>query len=116
MNIFLQCYIHHLIKIWMANLLLMKAIMPLALYVIYGSKRGCLIMLNELYILSKSLERCGLQVKKIHPWISSIKKGDGLRVVLNINGLIKKIEYLSSELVANLWKISSDNHNNFPVI
>ncbi len=74
-------------------------------------------MLNELYQLSESLNHCGLQVEKAHPWIEDkIKKGKGIRVVLNKNSTISNIEYLDPERVSNLWKISSDNQNNFPII
>jgi hypothetical protein len=73
-------------------------------------------MINELYHLSQSLEKCGISAVRIHPWIQPSKKGTGLRVVLDPTAHVKKVEYLNKEDVANLWNIKQSNHKMFPVI
>ena len=73
-------------------------------------------MINELYSLSQSLERCRITAEKIHPWIQPLKKGTGLRVVLDQSAHVKKVEYLNKERVSGLWNIKQSNHKMFPVV
>lgn len=50
-------------------------------------------MLNEGYVLYKSLERCGINLTKRHPDIKEPGRKDGLIVGLNKEGKVDRIEF-----------------------
>lgn len=73
-------------------------------------------MLNEGYVLYKSLQRCGIQLKSRHPDIKKPGKADGLIVGLDKNGEVGSVEYCPGEKAAQLWTIRKGNHRSFPII
>ena len=72
-------------------------------------------MLNELYQLSKALERNGISISGLHSDIKSPAVGNGLIVYLSEQG-IDTIEISESKDFAQLWYFSKGNHGSFPVI
>lgn len=73
-------------------------------------------MLNEGYVLFKSLERCGIVLTKRHPDLKKPGKKDGLIVGLNREGRVDRIEYRNKDDVSRLWTIREGNYNSFPVL
>jgi hypothetical protein len=73
-------------------------------------------MLNELYELSRSLERHGLLQSTTHPDVSNVGKGYCLLIELDDNGTPRNLRILQKEQTAALWKHSKGNHNSFPAI
>jgi hypothetical protein len=73
-------------------------------------------MLNELYGLSKSLERHGLMESATHPDVSNVGKGHCLLIELDDDGTPRSLRILQKEQTATLWKHSKGNHNSFPAI
>lgn len=73
-------------------------------------------MLNEGYLLHKSLERCGIKIIKRHPDIKEPGKKDGLIVGLDEKSRVEMIEFRNSEDISKLWTIRDGNHNSFPVL
>lgn len=73
-------------------------------------------MLNELYELSRSLERHGLLQSTTHPDIGNVGKGYCLLIELDDNGKPRGFRILQKEQTVALWKHSKGNHNSFPAI
>lgn len=82
----------------------------------FGLRKEYWNMLNEGYVLYKSLERCGIKLSKRHPDIKEPGKKDGLIVGLNTEGKVDRIEYRNKEDVSKLWTTREGNHNSFPVL
>lgn len=73
-------------------------------------------MLNELYQLSRNLQKCGIPVSKPHQYIESPGKSEGFIVYVNETGLPDTIEYVTAEQMKNLWTLRKGNHNSFPFV
>lgn len=73
-------------------------------------------MINELQLLSQSLEKNGIDVPVRHPWIKGIKKGEALLVNLTKNGSVDSLEYCSPQHVKIFWNIEQSNKATFPKI
>ena len=73
-------------------------------------------MLSELYILNKSLMRCGNDPEESHPWITYHKKEDGFVVGLDKEGKVKCIEFLPKQRMAAVWKAAPNNQHSFPAL
>ncbi|NLH01643.1 MAG: hypothetical protein GX488_07075, partial [Clostridiales bacterium] len=73
-------------------------------------------MLNELYELSRSLERHSLLQSTTHPDVGNVGKGYCLLIELDDNGAPRGCRLLLKEQTAALWKHSKGNHNSFPAI
>lgn len=73
-------------------------------------------MLNELYELSRSLERHGLLQSTTHPDVGNVGKGYCLLIELDDNGAPRGLRLRQKEQTAALWKHSKGNHNSFPAI
>lgn len=73
-------------------------------------------MLNEGYLLYKSLIQCGIQLENSHPDVKNPGKKEGLIVGLDKTGNVARIEYRNADDIANLWTIREGNHNSFPVL
>jgi len=72
-------------------------------------------MLNEIYTLHKSLERCGIAPERIHPWVTDHKKEDGFIVGIDESGEVRRVEFHPKEKMATTWKLKPDNQKSFPV-
>ncbi|MDA3917994.1 MAG: hypothetical protein PF690_13625 [Deltaproteobacteria bacterium] len=72
-------------------------------------------MLSEIYTLHKSLERCGIEPEKIHPWVTYHRRNDGFVVGINESGAIRRIEFHPQEKMAATWKLMPDFQRSFPV-
>ncbi len=73
-------------------------------------------MLNELYQLSRNLQKCGIQVGKPHQYVESPGKKEGFVVCVNNAGLPETIEYVTADQIKKLWKLCKGNHNSFPFV
>jgi len=73
-------------------------------------------MINELFHLHKSLERCGLKPPDLHPSVKSPKRQEGFVVGIAANGQVATVERCKPDRMASLWMIMPDNQNRFPVI
>lgn len=73
-------------------------------------------MLNELYELSRSLERHRLLQPTTHSDIGNVGKGYCLLIELDGSGTPRGLRILQKEQTATLWKHSKGNHNSFPAI
>jgi|GEM_PF-638740 len=73
-------------------------------------------MLSELYTLNESLRRCEILPEKSHPWITYHKKEDGFIVGLDEDGKANRIEFLSKQRMAEVWKVAPSNQHSFPVL
>lgn len=73
-------------------------------------------MLNELYLLSRNLQKCGIQVSKPHQCVESPGKSEGFIVGINSIGLPESIEHVTAEQMKNLWTLRKGNHNSFPFV
>jgi hypothetical protein len=73
-------------------------------------------MLSELYTLNESLIRCGNDPEESHPWITYHKKEDGFVIGLDEDGKAKRIEFLSKQRMAEVWKVVPNNQHSFPVL
>lgn len=73
-------------------------------------------MINELQLLSQSLEENGIRVPVKHPWIKGVKKGEALLVNVTKDGNVDLLEYCSPEQVRTYWNIENGNHASFPKI
>lgn len=73
-------------------------------------------MLNEGYLLYKSLERVGIKLTKRHPDIKKPGKKEGLIVGLDEKSRVEIIEFRNSDDISKLWTIREGNHNSFPVL
>ena len=69
-------------------------------------------MLNELYQLSRNLQKCGVQISEPEQDVQVPGKGKGLIVGINQDGLPEFIEYV--ENMAKLWTLRKWNKNSFP--
>jgi len=73
-------------------------------------------MLNEGYVLYKSLERCGILLTNRHPDVKEPGKREGLIVGIDKNGEVTRLEYRKAEGIAKLWTTREGMHNSFPVL
>lgn len=73
-------------------------------------------MLNEIYTLHRSLQRCGLSVPKRHTWLKFPRREAGIIVGLDALGGIGTVEFCPADKMASIWKIMPDNQKSFPVI
>ncbi len=73
-------------------------------------------MLNEGYVLYKSLERCGVRLTNRHPAVKEPGKREGLIVGLDKKGEVTRLEYRKAEEIAGLWTTREGMHNSFPVL
>lgn len=73
-------------------------------------------MLNEGYVLYKSLERCGIRLINRHPDVKEPGKRDGLIVGLNKRGEVMRLEYRRAEEIAKLWTTREGMQNSFPIL
>ena len=73
-------------------------------------------MLNELFTLHKSLERCKLSIPQQHPDIKSPGKTPGFIIGIDEKGMPASIEYRSKEDMEMLWTHRKGNHNSFPLV
>lgn len=71
-------------------------------------------MLNEGYILYKSLMNCGISPPQRHPDIKKIGKKNGLVVGLNEEGKVTSIEFRDALQMTQLWTIRDGVKNSFP--
>ncbi|HRG77346.1 MAG TPA: hypothetical protein PLX69_22495 [Leptospiraceae bacterium] len=73
-------------------------------------------MLNELYQLSKALEKNNISLNGLHADIKTpAASNDGLIIYLSSNGNIELIEICESTKFSQLWYFSNGNHGTFPV-
>lgn len=73
-------------------------------------------MINELYALSLSLEKNGIDIPVKHPWVAGVKKGEALLVNMNKQAQVASVEFCSPDRVATFWNISESNKQTFPKI
>lgn len=73
-------------------------------------------MLNELYQLSRNLQKSGIQVGKPHQYVESPGKSEGFIVYVNNTGLPEDIEHTTAEQMKRLWTLRKGNHNSFPFV
>lgn len=73
-------------------------------------------MINELQILSQSLEKNGISIPVTHPWIKGVKKGEALLVNITKEGNVDSLEYCSPEQVKTFWNIEESLKATFPKI
>lgn len=72
-------------------------------------------MLNELYALSQSLERCRLRIPSRHERLKKNPKVNGFALGIGKDGLVASIEFYSSERMTEVWNIDSgENGVSFP--
>ncbi len=73
-------------------------------------------MINELYVMTKSLKEKDLLRITLHGDISKPANSSGIYVEIDSKSIARNIEYLSKENFSKLWKHSKGNHNSFPII
>lgn len=73
-------------------------------------------MINELYELSKSLERHCLLQSTTHKDISNVGAAACLRIEINSNGIPKTARYGKLKPCAAFWRHSNSTHRSFPAI
>ncbi len=73
-------------------------------------------MLNEGYVLFKSLERCGIRAPNRHRDVSEPGRKEGLVVGLNEKGTVQTLEYRKAEEMVKLWTIRDGKQNSFPIL
>ncbi len=73
-------------------------------------------MLNELYRLSRSLQKCGIVFGTPHQDVKTPGKGDGFIIGINSHGQPDHIEYIDSAKMVKLWTIRKGKHNSFPYV
>src|ERR1700682_1429590 len=73
-------------------------------------------MLNELYMLDRSLQRFNASVEESHPWVKRLGRADLLIAGVDASGLVTTIEYAGKESAVTLFKIQESNHTNFPAV
>lgn len=74
-------------------------------------------MLNELYQLHQSLERCNLSVPQSHSWVQPLTTGKGqpfFIVGIKENGDLGSLEYRDASEMKRFWQIKESNHSRFP--
>ncbi|MEK7449697.1 MAG: hypothetical protein AAB019_09475 [Planctomycetota bacterium] len=71
-------------------------------------------MLNELYKLKCSLEKCGIITPQKHPSIRNAGKKEGLILYIDDSG-INSLDYVDKTTMDNYWKITESNQHNFPI-
>lgn len=71
-------------------------------------------MLNEIFILNKSLDNCGITKPATHPWIKPLPKSEGFIVGIDKEGFPASLEYFDKVQTNDFWKIEKDFHNTFP--
>ncbi len=73
-------------------------------------------MLNELYQLSRNLQKCGIVFGTPHQDVKTPGKGDGFTIGINSQGQPEHIEYMDSVKMTKLWTIRKGKHNSFPYL
>lgn len=73
-------------------------------------------MINELYVMTKSLKEKGLLQIALHRDISKPANSSGIYIEIDSKSMARNIEYLPKEDFSKLWKHSKGNHNSFPII
>lgn len=73
-------------------------------------------MINELQLLSQSLQKKGINVPIKHSWIENVKKDEALLVNVTEDGLVASLEFFSSDQVNSFWSIKESNKATFPKI
>lgn len=76
-------------------------------------------MINEIYELSRSLNRCKQNVPSLHPWIMPLRKSETLILRVGVeNGqpVVRDVEYCVPERAVLLWKVQKNKFNTFPGI
>ncbi len=73
-------------------------------------------MLNELYQLSRNLQKCGIQLVDLHQNIKTPGKAAGFIVGIDQNGIPQAVEHISAENMHKLWTLRKGQHNSFPYI
>jgi len=71
-------------------------------------------MLNELYQLSRNLQKCGIEFGTQHQDVKKPGKGDGFIIEVNKQGQPANIEFTDSAKMIKLWTIRKGKHNSFP--
>jgi hypothetical protein len=73
-------------------------------------------MLNELYQLSQSLQKCGIVFGTVHQDVKTPGKGDGFLIEIDEQGKPVNIEFTDSAKMTRLWTIRKGKHNSFPYV
>jgi hypothetical protein len=75
-------------------------------------------MLSETFLLHRALERAGLVSPHQHPRVKPFAPSAGpcLRVRLDSEGQITRIEAVAQQELPSLWTIMEGNQNSFPVV
>lgn len=73
-------------------------------------------MLNELYQLSRNLQKCGIVFGTPHQDVKTPGKGDGFTIGINSQCQPEHIEYMDSVKMTKLWTIRKGKHNSFPYL
>ena len=71
-------------------------------------------MLNELRSLERGLAAYGIAAVARHPDLSSLSKGDLIRVRLGETGAIAEVELLQGRDRPEIWTLRDGKHNGFP--
>ena len=73
-------------------------------------------MINDLYILSQSLEACGINVPSRHPSLQQPPHKRGLVIGLDSSGHPTAAWSLSPDQLAQCWTQGEGNHSRFPLL
>jgi len=73
-------------------------------------------MINEMYQLSKSLKKCGIQLCDLHQNIKKLGKAEGFIIGIDSNSNPSTVEHVNAEKMSSLWTLRKGNHNSFPCI
>lgn len=73
-------------------------------------------MLNELFELSKALQRYGLLQSVTNPNVNNVGKAYCLLIELDREGMPREARLLQKEETSVLWRHSKGKHNSFPAI
>ena len=72
-------------------------------------------MLNELYVLAKSLEKCGLNPPTYHPSLKRNAKKDGFVLGIEDDGSVGFVEFCEAQKMGEVWRIESGSNGiSFP--
>lgn len=71
-------------------------------------------MLNELYRLSRNLQKCGIEFGKPHQNVKEPGKFEGFIIGIDPDGVPKTAEHISAEYMHGLWTLRKGQHNSFP--
>ncbi len=73
-------------------------------------------MLNELAILSRSLDRYNVPDGSVHPWVKRLGRSETLVLGLDESARVRSVELREPDEALKLYKIQQSNHGNFPGI